>query len=258
MMIDVSCERFMIKCMLVMLLLCHNALSSCELTVRLEQYSAQSQRIVKTWQGLDVELTQALLSTAGCQYQFIDLPWGRALKLLKSGQIDMMLSVSKTAQRASSIHFIGPQRYETIIFASQPQTPKVMNFESLFKLKKPFAIQRGAFYGSEFHHHLKKYAHLPNKVIYVADNKTKIDLLKANRISGYLEAKLNTLFEKQNIHGFQQLTIHPLLINRAPVYFAFSKKTVSDELVSKLNNAYQVLHKTGKLNTILSKYQVEQ
>ena len=79
---------------------------SCELVVRVEDYAAQSHRDEnQQWQGIDIERTKTLLNQAGCTYKF----WGRALKMLETGNLDMMMSVSKTTERSKYIHFIGPQ-----------------------------------------------------------------------------------------------------------------------------------------------------
>lgn len=43
--------------------------------------------------GLDVDFARALLDEFGCNYRFVSVPWGRALKMLEIGEIDMMLSV---------------------------------------------------------------------------------------------------------------------------------------------------------------------
>lgn len=240
---------------LLLLLLISYRISGCELTVRLEAYAAQSQLKENVWHGLDVELVTTLLNEAKCQYSFIDLPWGRSLKLLESGDIDLMLSVSKTSLRESFAYFIGPQRTETIIFASHSSTTAISTLDELFAQTKPFAIQRGAFYGAEFNNKLNQREHSAN-MITVTDNQTKLELLRSKRISGYLEAKLNVLFEIENVPELKKLQIHPVVINQAPVYFAVSKNSVSKEQISQLEAAFNKLKHEGKFATILAKYDV--
>jgi len=233
---------------------------SCDLTVRLEEYSAQSQKIGETWQGLDVELADLLLSTAECSYTFTPIPWGRSLRMLESGEVDMMLTVSKTDQRKDFIQYIGPQRTETIVFTSLPaNTPngtQVSSFDALFSLPKPFAIQRGAFYGPMFDEMFSSDKANKHKVIVVADNQHKIDLLVNRRISGFLEAKLNVYFERQQEPALSELQIHPLVINRANVYYAFSKKSVPANVLLRIQRAYESLQRDDKFTPILEKYSV--
>lgn len=241
---------------LLLLLLIPYRISGCELTVRLEAYAAQSHLKENVWHGIDVELVTALLNEAKCQYSFIDLPWGRSLKLLESGDIDLMLSVSKTSPRENFAYFIGPQRTETIIFASHSSTTAISSLDELFAQTKPFAIQRGAFYGTEFNNKLNQLDHFSANIITVTDNHTKLELLRSNRISGYLEAKLNVLFEIENVPELRNLQIHPVVINQAPVYFAISKNSVSKEQISQLETAFNKLKHEGKFATILDKYDV--
>ncbi|TMN70854.1 transporter substrate-binding domain-containing protein, partial [Pseudoalteromonas maricaloris] len=81
---------------------------------------------------------------AGCDYQFINVPWGRALKMLAEGKLDMMLSVTRTSEREQFAYFIGPQRMETIVFAMNRSRPFTVNsLTDLFALPVPVAIQKG-------------------------------------------------------------------------------------------------------------------
>lgn len=241
---------------LLILFLSSCSLFACDLTVRLEEYSAQSQIKHNKWQGLDVELTQLLLDEAKCRYTFEALPWGRSLKLLADGQIDMMLTVSKTPERTAYAHFIGPQRQETLVFASKQMNNEVSSFDKLFALPLPFAVQRGAFYGEAFEHALNRDPSRKQQVIFVTDNQSKVALLKSNRISGYLEAKLNIIFEMEHVDELADLQIHPLVVNQAPVYYAFSKKSVSKRTLIKLSEAYYRLKKQNKFKKLLAKYQL--
>ena len=227
-----------------------NIASACDISVRLEQYSAQSVRYGERWQGLDVELAKLLLEEAQCQYSFIELPWARSLKLLKSGDIDMMLTVSRTKQREEYIHFIGPQRDETLVFVSNSSLPDVTHITQLFTLPKPLVIQTGSYHGQAFEQEFKRHKQSTEKYVYVTDNHIKQDLLKSGRTSGYIEAKLNFLYEDKAA-GFK---MHPLIINQEPVYFAFSKKSISKQVLAKIEASYHKLASSGKFKDILRKY----
>ncbi|WP_409455173.1 substrate-binding periplasmic protein [Pseudoalteromonas sp. MMG012] len=146
--------------------------SACEYVVRFEDYGAQS-KLDKSlnWHGLDVDFAKALLDEAHCTYRFVSVPWGRALKMLEIGEIDMMLSVSKTALRMQYAYFIGPQRMETIVFAMNTNRVfDVPTVESLFTLPSPVAIQRDAYYGEAFDKRMVQELDVDSHFIYVPDN----------------------------------------------------------------------------------------
>ncbi|KPV96360.1 putative amino-acid-binding protein YxeM precursor [Pseudoalteromonas sp. P1-9] len=239
-------------CLALVLFACD--LFSCDITVRVEQYSAQSQKVTGRWQGLDVELAELLLNEAHCEFDFVDLPWARSLKLLENGEIDLMMSVTKTDEREQFAYFVGPQRFETLVFVSPPMSEEITQVTQLFSLNNPVAIQTGSFYGEAFMNTLAQSERNKDKIVWVTNNQTKAILLKSQRISGYLEAKLNIMFEQQQGTAMPNLKIHPLIVNKAAVYFAFSKQSVSPALVSKLKHAFLVLQKSGKIDAILAKY----
>lgn len=239
-------------CLALVLFACN--LIACDISVRVEQYSAQSQKVTGRWQGLDVELAELLLNEAHCEFDFVDLPWARSLKLLENGEIDLMMSVTKTDEREQFAYFVGPQRFETLVFVSPPMSEEITQIEQLFSLDNPVAIQTGSFYGETFMNTLHMSAENKGKVVWVTNNITKDTLLKSKRISGYLEAKLNVLFEQQQGTAIANLKIHPLIVNKAAVYFAFSKKSVSKKLYNSFEKAFKKLQKSGKIDAILAKY----
>ncbi|WP_227008455.1 substrate-binding periplasmic protein [Pseudoalteromonas luteoviolacea] len=231
----------------------------CEMVVRFENYAAQSRLDEeKGWHGMDVDFAKALLDEAGCEYKFVSIPWGRSLKMLETGDIDLVLSVTKTLERQDYAYFIGPQRMETIVFAMNAQRRyEVETMEDLFSLPVPVAIQQGAFYGTQFTDRYKQLKKNETQFIFVPDNQTKLSLLKHGRIAGFLEEKFNIVFQSDNHPDFMTIEVAPLVINESPVYFAFSKRRTSTERLERLNQAYQNLQKTGRFKGILKKYQLQ-
>jgi len=232
---------------------------NCHLVVRFENYAAQShQDDDLTWHGQDVDFAKALLDEAGCTYRFVSIPWGRSLKMLETGEVDLMLSVSKTAQRMRFAYFIGPQRQENIVFAMNAERVYFLDsISSLFELDAPIAIQRGAYYGSIFERRFIEEQDTDERFIYVPDNQLKLDLLRNGRISGFLEEKYNIIYQVQNNPDFMKVAISPLVINSEDVYFAFSKASVSKSQLKIFEKALLSIKKSGKLTAILKKYNLE-
>ncbi|KZN42196.1 MULTISPECIES: substrate-binding periplasmic protein [Pseudoalteromonas] len=229
------------------------------MTVRFENYAAQSRLDEeKGWHGMDVDFAKALLDEAGCSYKFVSIPWGRSLKMLEAGNIDLVLSVTQTEERTKFAHFVGPQRMETIVFAMNAERLfDVETMEDLFSLPVPVAIQQGAFYGPRFTQRYEKQLNKGTQFIFVPDNQTKLSLLKHGRIAGFLEEKFNIIFQSTNHPDFMTIKIAPLIINQSPVYYAFSKKSVSEKQLKQLTEAFSSLNKSGRLSEILKKYQLD-
>ncbi|MCF2857512.1 transporter substrate-binding domain-containing protein [Pseudoalteromonas sp. SMS1] len=229
------------------------------MVVRFENYAAQSRLDEETgWHGMDVDFAKALLDEAGCEYKFVSIPWGRSLKMLETGDIDLVLSVTKTQERQNYAYFIGPQRMETIVFAMNAQRRYTVDtMEDLFSLPVPVAIQQGAFYGAKFTDRYQQLKKHETQFIFVPDNQTKLSLLKHGRIAGFLEEKFNIIFQSDNHPDFMTIEIASLVINESPVYFAFSKRRTSMARLERLEAAYQNLQKTGQFQRILKKYQLQ-
>ncbi|WP_440054872.1 substrate-binding periplasmic protein [Pseudoalteromonas sp. T1lg65] len=231
----------------------------CEITVRFESYAMQTvPDEVPTSHGLDVDFAKALLREANCQHRFVSVPWGRGIQLLKKGKIDLMLSVSKTPEREVYIHFIGPQRNENIVFAMNRQFQyNIDSLEALFHLPYPIVIHKGAFYGKAFAERLEQRKEHDTQFIAMPDNQTKLSLLNTGRLAGFLEEKYNIMYQQEHNPEFSNIVISPYIIHQNPVYFAFSKESVSERQLKLFEQAFERLKSSGKLKEILKKYKLD-
>jgi len=224
---------------------------SCELNVRLEQYAPESvKNIDNNWFGIDMDLTQALLTQASCKFKVYEISWARSLVMLAKGDIDMVLNMSKTPERETLFYFIGPIRQEVIVLATHKDSElNLLHIEDLYHLKKPIAVQRNAYYGEHIQNLItnKDYAHM---FIFVTDNETKLAQLNRGRIIGFLEAKRNIVHGVKNIESFKNVSYQPLVLHQNPVYFAFSKKSVNHSLYLKIKSAFDTLVIQGTIAEI--------
>lgn len=245
----------MFKLFLSLLAMLFNAsVWGCDLLVRVEDYAAQSHRDEnQQWQGIDIELTKTLLAQAGCRHRFVPIPWGRALVMLENGELDMMLSVSKTEVREKFAAFVGPQRVERIRVVSKANPSVVLkNFADILNTQLPLGIQEGAFYGAKFSRFMREVKSPEQYFFKVPNNDTKLSLLIKGRIFGFLEEQLNVEYEIKHQLAPKDVFIHPLIINEAPVYFALSKKSVSPEHLKQIKKAFETLDKSDVFKQILN------
>jgi len=237
-----------------LLLISFNAFS-CELEVRLDSSTLESKNNISTeWLDIDIELTQALMSEVNCKFNIVTTPWARALLMLSSGEIDLLTNVSKTQEREKLYYFVGPVQNEEIVFATYKELNyNIIHVEDIFKLDKPIAIQRNAFYGKAMQQVIddEKYQDL---FIIVANNETKLRLLKRGRISGFLEAKRFIVNGIQQNASYTGLWFPDVVIHQSPIYFALSKKSISETLYLKLSTAFEHLTSQGKVKEIIIKH----
>ena len=228
---------------------------SCELTVRLEHYAPESQKNSSdAWSGVDKELTSTLLQQAQCRYSIVEIAWARSLIMLANGEVDLMINVSKTPERSRSFYFIGPIRDEVIVLATLAGAQfKLNEVSDITTLDKPIAIQRNAYYGEAIDSLLQQ-AEYQHHFIHVTDNKTKLKLLKRGRISGFLEAKRNIINSVNSDTDFDNVWFKPLVFHTNPIYFALSKKSISPEMKSKIEQSFEQIKTRGMIEAIDAKY----
>ena len=231
----------------------------CDIVVRFENFARDAKKVdTLSWHGLDVDFAHALLKEAGCDYRFINLPWGRAIKMLETGEVSMMLSMTPTEKRQQFAYFIGPQRLETIVLVTHKLWPyKVNHHQELLLLPAPVAIHKDAFYGEEMARMLSSTPDIENRFIVITDNKLRLSMLKHGRISGFLAEKYNMIYQSENNPDYMHIKVNPFIINQAPVYIALSKYSVSLKNKHRLEQALLRLEKNGTIRRILDKYKLD-
>jgi polar amino acid transport system substrate-binding protein len=189
------------------------------------------------WTGLDIKYGRALVENAGCTLTTIEAPWARGLQMLKIGEVDLMLNMSKNKLREEFYHFIGPLRIERIRIVSMKKTlPLITSWEQLEGLDAIFMLQRGSYFGNKFEDILKSNIMLKTKLRELADNDIGIKLLNTGRVDAWV---VDEIYIENLPEGIQNLLdIHPLIINRDPIYYAFSKANFDDVQIKKLHEAY--------------------
>lgn len=232
--------------------------SGCELVVRTYTFPPLAHKDQDDqWQGMDIDTTKVLLDQAGCRYTFIDMPWARAMRMMKVGQVDMMLNVSKTPERERDFYFVGPQRHEEIRFVTKKgRFPKISHWHQLETLKATLLRQQGTFKGKRLEHVLNNSPILKERLIILPYDDVKIELIAKDRADGFFAEIMYLANQLATNPAFSIVEIHPLVIYKAPVYFAFSREGMSIENMKKINAAHEHLVKTGALKAIVKRYSV--
>ena len=74
--------------------------NACEMKVRVQAYPPFAMQDPHGgWYGLDLDYAKVLLKQLNCDIKVIDAPWGRGLEMLKTGDIDLMVNVTKNPER---------------------------------------------------------------------------------------------------------------------------------------------------------------
>ncbi|MCC5826711.1 transporter substrate-binding domain-containing protein [Alkalimonas sp.] len=208
------------------------------------------------WQGLSIELARVLAKEAGCELTILQSPWRRSLQLIAQGQLDMISHLSFSEQRQQDFHFIGPHHLETVVLIGDPQRlPALHKLEQLASWPKEFlvAILNGAYYGEAFEQLTARTDFGPT-LVEIRSHEDKLALLDSGRVDAVLEDQ-STLYHWQQTGQMEHRSYQQLLVvYQNPVYFGFSRHTISEQMAVQLDEAWQRLYQQGVLQQIRARH----
>jgi polar amino acid transport system substrate-binding protein len=206
------------------------------------------------WAGFVVEQGTAVIEEAGCKTEYRKAPWGRGLRLLEEGQIDMVGIMSITEERKKFAHFIGPHYSEVIrLVVAKDSNYHIEKHEDLKNLPHKVMLELGTYYGDEMVRLVKDESFAKNIqwTSHVGLSPNIIEKVTLGRVSGFLSYVPPGALGKVS----QKVKYHPFVINADPVYFGVSKKSVEPLLLKRLQDAVERLKARGEFDKILKKYE---
>lgn len=207
--------------------------------------------------GLNVRMLQALASEVGCELRLVKSPWARALKLLKQGEIEVISQLSYNSERAKDLYFIGPHHQERMWLIADPSTqPALRQLADLRHWPAGWllAMLNGGYFGEQFRQ-LQSDVYFNRHLLPILSNQDKLALLSSGRVQAVLEEEFAWYWRvQQQPSPYQPM----LLVHDNPVYFGFSRRSVSPELAASLASGWQRLYQQGQLQQIRQYYLPQQ
>lgn len=210
------------------------------------------------WQGVDIELARALMERAKIDYEFVNIPWSRALVMAQAGQLNMLINTNFSQERSEFMYWVGPERYTqfNLIVREEHKNLAINSLDDLISacenLKKTIGYQPDVKYGEEFMRRLKSDKRFLN-CIEPQVNPLNDDKLLRGRLLGYFDEPLDILLEKARNPDYE-LAVHPFVVIKEPVFFAVSKAATQEDTLLKLYVAYESLVADGTLQAIRQKW----
>jgi polar amino acid transport system substrate-binding protein len=209
----------------------------------------------QNWTGITVDLASILVKTAGCDLQIIELPWARSIKLLESGDIQLISHFTYTLDRAKYTQFLGPHHIEKIAFIANSHVSKEVNspeFLPLFNGK--IGLTRGDKFCEKFDQYVLNNDLVNIKLVDIRNNRDRASML----FKGRLEAMFYDEMSAQYL-----LASNPLLNDKyairftlqgSPVYWGVSYRFVSNEVREALNRAWHYMLEHNMIEPVYLKY----
>ena len=206
--------------------------------------------------GLDVDLLRAIFAAAGCQYAAQEIPAKRALKMVEAGEIDLVAAASVTPEREAYGYFSAPYRSERIVmFARRDDTVTggLKTFRDAVAAHLKVAAGNGGSYGPDYDKArddllaaglLTLNANLEQRLALLAGK--RVDLVIEDEVAGASTAR------ELGLAGGFQVVGAPL--SDEPDRLLLSRKSVSAELVGRLNDAIATVKASPDYAAILAKH----
>lgn len=218
---------------------------ACELKIAIRDNALYSSQVDNgKWQGSDIELYQYLANAVACDIEYVVLPFSDAVKLLKTGDIDIMTQLSILPDRKKDISFIGPVRRESFtLVTSNTVKETIHSFDDITHSPYIFAKRKGTYLGKKFHDKYSADNNFSSKFIELSTVNPRIDLILKKRIYGFFDESNFIQYALVHSPDYQKLKVHPLKIDNGDVFIGLSKKSLDENTRIKLNDAFKLRKK---------------
>ncbi|MCX4027135.1 transporter substrate-binding domain-containing protein [Endozoicomonas sp. SM1973] len=190
--------------------------------------------------GLDTLVIKRVFDRAGCKYQFIEMPWKRSLLEIKQGNLDMLPTASITDERKKYALFSVEYRdeeYRIIVRKGEAEQWPLNKLSDVVSLQMRLLVELGAWLGDEYNTARKNasFEQLLLKMPLVDHRALK--MLLASHVDGLIMEPPTAKYKAMEQGILDKIEVHPYVVNADPVYFMFSKKTVSHKDIKIINKA---------------------
>lgn len=195
--------------------------------------------------GPEYDLLKSTAKAAGCSIDLRQVPWARALEMLKSGTLDLLYGAGYSVERAGFAKYSMSYRNERFVLVTKG-APGGHN-QSVFLERwiesengktshQYLGVFRGNVYGQKIDHILKQ--HVKHVVLVdVNDNDQMASMLQAGRLDGYIiEDSVAEMLIRAAAFPMQRFLIKEQ--EEDPLHYIFSLKT-PDDVVRRFNVAIQ-------------------
>jgi len=202
--------------------------------------------------GMDFDVLELILERMGCDLEKRPLPWIRHLNDLKEGRVDIASPVARTPEREvfarySEVYLRAPE----LLFVHEDKPDETRSLSAFFEAGNRLGIIRGYVYGGEFVNLSEQY---PDQITAQDSEEPLLRQLEFGRV----DAVIGDLFVMS--HEIKKLGLGSLIVpsnvivSNDPLYFMFSRKSVSEEFVLAFNNELNQMRTSGELDRIIDKY----
>lgn len=206
--------------------------------------------------GLQVELAQAAFERMGCKLLWRRLPWARALRDLRSGELDVLMGTFNRPEREVYAWFSRPNRVSRNLLFVRSGEHARWDLEQLRDLRDTgfrLGAQIEVSYGAQYDE-LAADPAFRRRMMFVPHRAALWRMLQLQRIDGVIADEWTARYELQKLESGHGIAATRMVVSSRPVGEAFSKATVKPEFVTRYDQVIETMRRDGSFQAILSRH----
>lgn len=210
-----------------------------------------------TAHGLDVDILRGAMDLAGCTFTLHEVPFKRALRDVKLGDLDGMPSVSKTPEREEATYFTTAMRREVVggfIRNTDKKASEIASLDALIASDLKVGVVLGGWYGAEFANAMETNPAFHARIEASSDFVTLFRWLEA----GIVDVAVVDLLSGYHVSKDAGLQTHitPLAfrINVNTLHLMLSRATTTNADLEAIDDALAQYRKTDAYRALILSY----
>jgi len=206
--------------------------------------------------GYFIEVAKEVFNRVGTPAEIMLYPWKRCLQYMQDGEKDVLLGVTKTAEREQFMAYTDAVVVDRVVFFyNKEKFPEGFSWNSFEELKEKnlrIGVTAGYNYGEEFSKAEKELGLKTDPAEGETKNFEKLilgrtDIFICYEISGKFWVNENAEL-KEKIGMAEKPVLAEL-----PFYLAISKKSAAVDLIPKINESIAAMNTDGTMAKLLGK-----
>ena len=231
--------------------------SQCELTVGWDPWEPYHYLAIGGEpQGLDIEIVRAVADQADCDLTFLQGGWDGLLRLLRTGELDLMLGATRTPAREAWARFSEPYRSETFrLYVLERLTEDYAGQDLASLLESGFrlGITQGYYYGPEVAALVERPAY-DERILEAAVGELNLTRLLDMQIDGFIEDPFVFAAIERRRRDSEPIVALPRDLTTGQVSFMFSRDSVDADVVERFDAGLAALQASGRHQELLDQY----
>lgn len=209
-----------------------------------------------TVQGMDIELVSTLADQVDCELEFVQGNWASLLKLIRLGELDVLLGATRTEAREAFARFSSPYRDEVFSLYVRPGEVEQHPGETLRDLLSNdfrLGVTQGYIYSDPVTQ-LQMAAEFSDQFFEATVGEQHFARLTEHTIDGFLEDPFVVAAITRRRGWENRVNAHPMTFSSSPVRMMFSRESVAADTVTALDDALQGFRDEGGYQALQKRY----